>query len=731
MEYRVRQKTTGAYRWQLGRTVPIRNAEGSITHWLGSCTDIDDQKRAEAVRRETEERQSFLLALTDLLRLLPHPQEVTATAAALLGQHLSACRVGYGEVDEAANSIVGHRDWTDGTVPSVTGRFQLDSFGEAIVAEARAARTLRVDDVAADPRVGTHLPAYQAVGVAAFLSVPLVKDGVLRAVLSVHQDRPRAWSDSDVALAEQVAERTWAALEQARAEAALREESHILEMLNRAGSAVAAELDVERVVQTVTDAGVAMIGADFGAFFYNVENAAGERMMLYTLSGARRADFESFGMPRLTAVFEPTFRGHGVIRSPDILRDPRYGHNAPHRGMPAGHLPVRSYLAVPVTSRTGEVIGSLLFGHPEPERFAERHERLIVGIAAQAAVAIDNARLYQAAQREIAERRQAEEKLKASEARFEAIANSIDQLIWSTDAAGHYDYYNQRWYEFTGLPEGSRGGPEWEGLFYPSDNVRAKAAWRLSLASGEPFHLEYRLRNRSGQYRWVVGRAQCVRDETGAIVRWYGTCTDIHDLKIAEADLTRANALVGAVMEAVPGVVYAKDLEGRMLAANRGTAELVGKPLDAIIGKTDREFLDDKAQAEVVVANDRRIVANDRAETIEEAITSPDGTTRTWLSTKAPFRGPNDVLIGLVGASIDITDRKRAEERLRELNETLEAEVAARTAERDRVWQNSRDILGVADSEGRWLSASPALTRVLGWERGRPHRANVGMARAP
>jgi PAS domain S-box-containing protein len=200
--------------------------------------------------------------------------------------------------------------------------------------------------------------------------------------------------------------------ERKQAEVVLREQSHTLETLNRTGAAIAGELDLEKLVQMVTDAGVSLTGAQFGAFFYNVANKGEERLMLYTLSGAERSDFEHFGMPRSTALFGPSFAGEGPIRSDDILTDPRYGQNAPHSGMPKGHLPVRSYLAVPVIGRAAEVIGVLLFGHPEPGRFAERHERLITGVAAQAAVSLDNARLYQAAQTELAERMRAEERLR-------------------------------------------------------------------------------------------------------------------------------------------------------------------------------------------------------------------------------------------------------------------------------------------------------------------------------
>jgi PAS domain S-box-containing protein len=184
-----------------------------------------------------------------------------------------------------------------------------------------------------------------------------------------------------------------------RAELALAEETRALDLLNGTANRLAGELDLNRLVQAVVDAGVAFCGAQFGAFFYNVANEKGESYMLYALSGADPAHFNKFPMPRNTAVFAPTFAGEGIVRSGDITKDPRYGHNAPRKGMPEGHLPVRSYLAVPVMSRTGEVLGGLFFGHGLPDVFDARSERLMTGLAAQAAIAIDNAHLFQGAQR--------------------------------------------------------------------------------------------------------------------------------------------------------------------------------------------------------------------------------------------------------------------------------------------------------------------------------------------
>lgn len=202
-------------------------------------------------------------------------------------------------------------------------------------------------------------------------------------------------------------------------EAAIRAETRKLQVLNRSAADVASQLEVDKVVQIVTDACTELVGAEFGAFFYNVIDDKGEYYMLYALSGVPREAFSKFPMPRNTKVFEPTFSGQGVVRSDDITSDPRYGKNDPHFGMPKGHLPVRSYLAVPVISRNGEVIGGLFFGHSMPGRFVEEHEELLVGIAGQAATAIDNARLYQAAEREIRERRRAEEALQTLNATLE------------------------------------------------------------------------------------------------------------------------------------------------------------------------------------------------------------------------------------------------------------------------------------------------------------------------
>ena len=204
--------------------------------------------------------------------------------------------------------------------------------------------------------------------------------------------------------------------------ATLREEGATLEIINHVGRLLTAELDLATLVQAVTDAATALTGARFGAFFYNALDARGEYYTLYGIAGVPREAFAQFPLPRNTALFGPTFRGEGVVRTSDVRQDERFGQNPPYFGMPAGHLPVVSYLAVPVIARAGEVLGGLFFGHPEPDIFDERAERYAVGLAAQAAVAVENARLYQQAQHELAARGRAEAE---KEAFLDAVAHDL------------------------------------------------------------------------------------------------------------------------------------------------------------------------------------------------------------------------------------------------------------------------------------------------------------------
>ena len=188
------------------------------------------------------------------------------------------------------------------------------------------------------------------------------------------------------------------------------------------------------------------------------------------------------------------------------------------------------------------------------------------------------------------ERVRAQVRVLESEAKFHAIANSIDQMVWSTRPDGFHDYYNERWYEYTGVPPGSTDGEAWNGMFHPDDQDRAWQVWKHSLETGEPYHIEYRLRHRTGQYRWVIGRAQCVRGPDGSISRWYGTCTDIHDRKFAEEQVRRNHDTFYNLIQNNPFGVYVVDSEFRLAEASQGS-QRVFADVEPLIGRDFSEVL--------------------------------------------------------------------------------------------------------------------------------------------
>jgi len=328
---------------------PDLDSSGQVIGWIASIVDITDGRGARDAR--------VLLASI-----------VDSSFDAIITKDLDGIVTSW---NAAAERLFGYT--------------AAEMIGKPIRLLIPAERQFEEDDILARLRRGDRIDHFD--------TIRITKDGRrLQISLSISPVRNAAGTVVGASkIARDITESRKAEAERLRL---VQENAVVTEALNDVGTIIASDLDRDKVVQAVTDTATELTTAEFGAFFYNVQNEAGESNTLYTISGVPRELFSKFPMPRNIPVFEPTFKGTGVVRRADITKDPLYGHNPPYHGMPADHLPVRSYLAVPVKGRAGAVIGGLFFGHSDAGRFTDHHERLAVGVGAWASVALENARMF-------------------------------------------------------------------------------------------------------------------------------------------------------------------------------------------------------------------------------------------------------------------------------------------------------------------------------------------------
>jgi PAS domain S-box-containing protein len=433
---------------------------------------------------------------------------------------------------------------------------------------------------------------------------------------------------------------------------ALRESEEELRILHRVGAILASELDLKKLVQAATDAGRELSQAEFGAFFYNDLDEADEKYLLHTLSGVPEEAFRSFPMPRNTDVFAPTFRGEQTVRVADIRRDPRYGKNPPHHGIPAGHLPVRSYLATPVISRSGEVIGGLFFGHSRVDVFAERAERLVEGVAKQAAIAIDNARLFEASQKQ---RTRAEE----SEKRFRAIIETTPECVKLVAADGTLLHMNSVGLRMVGAESGEEVIGKCVYNIIAVEHRQRYRDFNQRICGGERGSLEFDIVALTGQRRHMETHAAPLQSADGSCVQLAVTL-DITDRKAAE----EAQRRLAIIVESSDDAIIGKDLSGIVLSWNPGAERMFGYSANEIIGRPVSIIVPPELQE-----NEQSILeAIGRGERIEhfETVRLTKSGERIDVSlTVSPIRDNTGRVMGAAKTARDITQQKKTEQALR------------------------------------------------------------------
>ena len=297
--------------------------------------------------------------------------------------------------------------------------------------------------------------------------------------------------------------------------------------------------------------------------------------------------------------------------------------------------------------------------------------------------------------------RKSREALKASEEQYRALADSIPQIVWTPRPNGEIEYINRRAQEYVGLAVANPAGFAWEQVIHPDDLPRTRLRWGAVVQTEEPHEIEFRILRSDGDYRWHIARQVAVRDQNGSIIRWFGTCTDIHSHKQIEERLRQTSELLQAVADGTSDAIYVKDSEGRYLLFNAAAARFVGRSVEDVLGHDDTAIFG-PADARLVMDRDRAVMESGQINTDEEELTAAEAT-RIYLATKAPFRDALGNIIGVIGISRDITNRRKAELALRL---------------RDRAIQAASQGILITDpnvQDNPIIYASPAFERLTGY----------------
>lgn len=455
-----------------------------------------------------------------------------------------------------------------------------------------------------------------------------------------------------------------------KTEEALRQQSTMLAVLNRVSGKLVAERNLENIVHSVIDAGREASGAAFGAFLYRTKNERDETVIRQTLSGVDEKECADHPLPNNKNVFDDGFLRQGLVRIGDAAKAGGLSVDAPYRERTSGGAPVRSYVAVPVVSNSGEVLGGMFFSHPDPDAFNDASEGILRALAAQAAIAMDNAGLYNSLQRELDQVKRVESALRGSEARWRELAEAMPHLVWTCTPDGSYDFVSPQWCAYTGRTEAEQLGFGWADSIHPDDQERLEAEWNRAAHGRGILDMEMRIRGADGSYRWFKIRAVPVKDKADNILKWYGSNTDIEDLKRTDIALREREAHWSAIFAQAGSGIIQTDLEGRILMVNDAYCEIVARTREQLLGMRVHDITHPE-DLPLTLAPFEDMMRGGPAFIIEKRDLRPDGAA-VWVRNSVVGIRDNQgrVTAGLTIAQ-DITDSREAEDALRASEEQL------------------------------------------------------------
>lgn len=610
---------------------PLTDEAGRVTGIFVEGHDVTDAHRAEAELRANAERQAFWLSLDDRLRDLADPTEAIAAASEALGRHLGVGQVAYAQVESGDETAIIERDWNDGAMAGNRRRHRLEDYGPELIADLRQGKTIAIPDVAFDRRTSSAeaMAAFSQAKIVGLLNVPIIKAGRLVAILGIHSATTRNWSTEESALAAEIAERTWAAAERARAEAELRgAEERYLALFNSIDQGFC----TIEVAFDDHDAPVDYRFLEVSPSFERqtgIENGAG-RWMREIAADQDQCWFDTYGRVALT-------------------------------GEPARF---ESY-STPL-DRWWDVYAFRISG---PRRIAV---------------------LF----RDISDQKRAEAALRESEARVRALtdnlpAGTVYQIATGVDGRERrFLYVSQSHEKLTGVPAAAvlADATIPYNLILPEDRGRLVEAEAEAIRTRTPFDVEARFRRADGEVRWCRILSAPREQADGSII-WDGIQIDTTDQKTAEATLRELNEnlerrvddvlaerkLLADVFDATGAFIQVIDTDHNLLAINKANADEYERAY-GFRPTTGDNLLDMLAdfpeQRDVARAHFARALAGETF-TITGEFGHPERGPRWYEIKFSPLGGDGGELLGAYHFSLDVTERRREQERLREAEAQL------------------------------------------------------------
>ncbi len=627
-----------------GQAERLEQYDGSARKWytLYAFKVGDQHSRKVAVlfrditeRKRREANAAFLVDVADQMSRLSTVEEIMATVGAKIGAYLRVKSCSFVDVDDARGEITVFDAWSTTNVPGLRSHtLRLSDFmNEELSRAGRAGEVLIVHDTLTDPRIEGR--DHTRLGIAAYVNVPFHRQGGWTNNLAITDSQPRQWQDDEIELFRELSNRIFPRLERARAEQALQESEQRLRLATEA--------------------------ADMGTWDWNLPtNEIHWNHRHFALLGR-----------------EPT---PGPVRPEDFARQLH----------PADREWVWQRLQAAVAQQHAfDAEFRIVRADDGQTRWMSNY-----GQAMEVGPAGDTRRMAGVVF-DITTRKQAQQALQQSEEQFRTVVNLVPDLLWRSDAQGETNWYNQRWYEYTGQTPAEAAAYGWAAAVHPDDQAHSVRRYHAAVLSGQRLQQEHRIRSAAGEYRWFQVQALPFRDEQGRVAECFGAATDIHQLKLAEAAMVADNASLEAlVAERTQALRESQELLQSVFDTSliimmvlRAVRDEAGTVQDFRIVMGNRELARETGRTDLVGKLYSQEYPGVRRTRIYELMLGVLETGEpAGLEYYYPHEGFNKWYAsqfvklddGVVVTNLDITERKLAEEKIREqahfiarVNETL------------------------------------------------------------